>query len=170
MTILSAQSIKEFIKIEPFVDVQKQALGLSYGLGPCGYDMRIGTIKKGVTGQSVQRYVLKPGEFLLVSVLDRVTMPENVCAEIKDKSTWARRGLAVQNTIVEPGWEGYLTLELSNHGQEKLLLMVGQPIAQIVFNWLDKPTDRPYPKDGKYQDQPPEPIGAIPSLGHHTPK
>ena len=68
-----------------------------------------------------------------------------------DKSSWARRGIAVQNTLFDPGWSGYATLELSNHGQEIVTITAGDPIAQIVFHMLDQATEQPY--QGKYQDQ-----------------
>lgn len=100
-------------------------------------------------------------------------MPIDVAGSVKDKSTWARRGLAVQNTWIDPGWEGYLTLELSNHhfafrgpprwlrrqrdewrkdmAGKTLVIAAGMPIAQIVFERLDEPTELPY--RGKYQRQ-----------------
>jgi dCTP deaminase len=53
--------------------------------------------------------------------------------------------------VIEPGWSGYLTLELTNHGHDALDILWGDPIAQIVFHWLDHATDQPY--NGKYQDQ-----------------
>lgn len=82
-------------------------------------------------------------------------MPTDVIGVVHDKSSWARRGLAVQNTVIEPGWRGFLTLELTNHGTRKLHIPKGCPIAQIVFHRLDEPAARPY--DGRYQDQPPGP-------------
>ena len=78
-------------------------------------------------------------------------MPADVIAFVHDKSTWARRGLAAQNTVIEPGWSGFLTLELTNHGHETLSLRAGMPIAQVVFHRLMEPTDAPY--SGRYQDQ-----------------
>jgi dCTP deaminase len=56
------------------------------------------------------------------------------------------------NTVIEPGWRGFLTLELSNNLNEDLEILTGDPIAQILFELLDRPTDQPY--TGKYQDQP----------------
>jgi dCTP deaminase len=64
----------------------------------------------------------------------------------------------VQNTVIEPGWEGWLTLELTNHGTELLTLHEGTPIAQIVFQFLDLPTEQPYV--GKYQSQEDRPVEA----------
>jgi dCTP deaminase len=78
-------------------------------------------------------------------------MPTDVIGFVHDKSTLARFGIAVQNTVIEPGWTGILTIELTNHSDEFLWLTAGQPIAQIVFHELDAPTERPY--SGKYQNQ-----------------
>jgi len=70
---------------------------------------------------------------------------------VHDKSSWARKGLFVQNTIGEPVWRGFLTLELSNETKEWIYLDAGTPIAQVIFEQLDEPTIQPY--KGKYQDQ-----------------
>lgn len=166
MSMLSAQTIRmlsttvvpeERNLIRPFSE-QKQALGMSYGLSACGYDIRLGKI--GTQGD--QAKTVKPGDFLLASSLERFVLPDWLSAELKDKSTLARRGLALQNTILEPGWEGFLTIEISNHGIERVLLKVGQPIGQLVFHTLDKPTEQPY--RGKYQNQEDRPVGAITTI------
>ncbi len=65
----------------------------------------------------------------------------------------------VHNTVIEPGWKGYLTLELVNHSETVMHLLAGDPIAQVIFFALNAPTDAPY--NGKYQDQPNRPMGAI---------
>lgn len=57
----------------------------------------------------------------------------------------------MQNTVIEPGWRGHLTLELTMHGYDVLDLPRGCGIAQVVFHFLDEETEMPY--DGKYQDQ-----------------
>lgn len=125
--------------------------GMSFGLSSCGYDVRI-----------AQTYLLGTGPgigFALASTMEHFDMPTNVVGRVHDKSTWARRGLAVQNTIIEPGWRGHLTLELSNNGHEQIMLHEGMPIAQIIFELLDEPTHQPY--TGKYSDQPARPVPAI---------
>lgn len=139
MSILSAQSIRRIQPVEPFSERTVQD-GMTYGLSAAGYDVRI--------DQDVR---LLPGKFCLASTIERFTMPNNVIAFVHDKSSLARRGLAVQNTVIEPGWCGYLTLELTNHSDTPIHIMRGAPISQIVFHWLDEPTQQPY--DGKYQNQ-----------------
>lgn len=147
MSVLSRQSIAEVRIIEPFFE-RGVAYGMSYGLGPCGYDIRIR-----------ERRVLDPGVFTLASSIEHFVMPANVLGMVKDKSSWARQGVSAFNTIIEPGWSGYLTLELVNHGFRSVNIQKGAPIAQIIFMWLDKPTDMPY--KGKYNDQGPVPTEAI---------
>lgn len=159
MTILSAQTIRARLGphcINPFVDPPQQAHGLSFGLGAAGYDIRIGKIDRRTQSDS---YLVKPGECVLLSALEWLSIPNDMLATVTDKSTLARKFLALQNTVIEPGWQGYLTLELSNHSTQSHRIHIGQPIAQILFHLLDQPTDRPY--KGKYQDQENRPVHAI---------
>lgn len=144
--ILSAQSIRRRGIFTPFCERSK-AYGLSYGLSAAGYDVRIAKYD-----------YLAPGGFCLASTIERFDMPNDLLGRVADKSTWARRGLAVQNTIIEPGWCGHLTLELSNHGRWFVEIEAGTPIAQIIFELLDEPTEQPY--RGRYQDQPAYPVPA----------
>jgi len=139
VTVLSAQSIRLSGIFVP-CDERTVAHGMSYGLGPAGYDVRI-----------AEAVSIAPGGFTLASIMELMWMPIDVIAFVHDKSTWARRGLALQNTVVEPGWTGILTIELTNHGAETIEIAAGTPIAQIVFHKLDRPTERPY--SGKYQHQ-----------------
>jgi dCTP deaminase len=122
---------------------------VTYGLGPAGYD---------VTADVPGQITLWPGNFRLIATVERFDMPDDLVGYVHDKSSWARRGLTVQNTVIEPGWRGYLTLELTHHGETPLVIDHGVGIAQIVFHELDRPTERPY--EGKYQDQEQGPQGA----------
>ncbi len=94
--------------------------------------------------------ILYPGKFILAHTVEYIDMPEDVSGWVKDKSTNARCGLAVQNTVLEPGWRGQVTLEVTNHGPVPIKLLAGAGIAQIQFIRC-VPCDNPY--DGKYQDQ-----------------
>jgi dCTP deaminase len=147
MTILSAQSIRRLKPIEPFFE-KTVFEGCSFGLSACGYDVRID-----------QDLMLRPGDFVLASTVEHFNIANNVMARVADKSTWARKGIAVQNTIIEPNWRGYLTLEITNHGLNTVRIKKGTGIAQILFEWLDEPTELPYV--GKYQDQKSGPQEAI---------
>jgi dCTP deaminase len=171
MTVLSAQSIRhrcnlefedlQFLGIAPWEPVSKQAMGMSYGLTAAGYDIRVGELPADPERTRIVREAmwLHPGEFALIASLERVKIPRDLQVIVHDKSSWARQGLALQNTVLEPGWEGWITLELSNHGKKALRIMRGQPIAQLVFHQLDRATDRPY--TGKYQNQGSSPAEAI---------
>jgi len=145
--ILSAQSIRKRRIFTPFHERTIAQSGLSYGLSPCGYDVRI-----------AQTIVLRPNEFAIASTVEHFSIPNDLVALVKDKSTWARRGIAVQNTVAEPGWHGFLTLEISNHSQEQITINLGDPIAQILLETLDESTESPY--NGKYQNQPSIPVKA----------
>lgn len=114
--------------------------GMSYGLSAAGYDVRL--------DQDVR---LEPGGFVLASTLERFEMPMDLIGIVHDKSSWARRGIAVQNTVLESGWIGFLTLELSNHGSSSVSIRRQSPVAQLVFHLLAEPTKQPY--SGKYQHQ-----------------
>lgn len=163
MTILSAQTIQSLCNppsflqtralIAPFSD-RTRSDGVTFGLSSAGYDVRVEFDRDG----SVDEKILNPGEFFLASTIERFCMPNDIVGIVHDKSTWARRGIAVQNTVIEPGWEGWLTLELTNHGHEPLRIKRGMGIAQILFHYLDHPTLRPY--SGKYQDQDRGPVEA----------
>lgn len=145
--IASSQTLRKLKPVSPFFE-RGVYHGLSYGLGPAGYDIRI-----------AQDVNVTPNLCVLASTIEYFCMPDNLLGVVHDKSTWARRGLCVQNTVIEPGWRGFLTLELTNHSASEISLIEGIPIAQVVFHLLDEPTDIPY--EGKYQDQPSKPVKAI---------
>lgn len=138
--------------ISPFCERTPGPSGVSHGLSAAGYDVRI-----------AEEVRLIAGGFALASTMEQFAMPLDVMGIVHDKSTWARQGLAVQNTVIEPEWCGYLTLELSLHGPEGrfLWLRPGDGIAQIVFHQLDHPTHQPYAAGDKYQNQAAGPQPAI---------
>jgi dCTP deaminase len=136
--ILPAQAIRKIKPVSPFCE-RTCHNGMTFGLGPAGYDVRIAET------------VVVGAKFVLASTLECFDMPTDLLGQVTDKSTWARRGVAVQNTIIEPGWRGYLTVELTNHGGAPIKIQAGDPIAQIIFFRLEAPTKCPY--QGKYQDQ-----------------
>ena len=146
MTVLSAHTLRIIKPVEPFVE-RTVHNGLTYGLSHCGYDVRI-----------AQDVVLFPGDFRLAHTIEHFGTPTNCVAFVYDKSTWARRGLSLFNTVVEPGWKGHLTLELSNNSKGLIKLKNGDPIAQIVYHKLEHEV---HGYRGKYQNQPAEPVGAI---------
>jgi dCTP deaminase len=88
--------------------------------------------------------------------MEEFDMPFDLVGVVHDKSTWARRGLSVFNTVVEPGWRGHLTLELVFHGNQALHIKAGSGIAQILFSQIAEPAAY----SGKYQDQAAGPVEA----------
>jgi len=137
--IASAQTLRRKRPVYPFEERQTFH-GMTYGLGPAGYDLRI-----------AEELTLWQTGFVLASCMEKFEMPSDLLGVVHDKSTWARLGLAVQNTVIEPGWRGFLTIELSNHSNQILVIKKGMPICQVIFHILDEPTEDPY--EGKYQDQ-----------------
>ena len=135
--------------VTPFCERTKLH-GRSYGLGPAGYDIRL---RDGMW--------LWPLWGRIGISIEKFDMPNDVSAEVKDKSTNARMFVFVQNTVIEPGWRGHLTLELTRGLPWPIYLKPGTPIAQVRFEPLDEATDMPYPDDAKYQDAGTEPQPAI---------
>ena len=101
-------------------------------------------------------FILHPGEFVLGSTLERVAVPNDLVARLEGKSSLGRLGLLIHSTAgyVDPGWDGYLTLELSNVANLPITLYPGMKIGQISFFRLTTPADTPYGSAGnKYQGQ-----------------
>jgi dCTP deaminase len=94
-------------------------------------------------GQSLKLF---PGEFLLASTVERVTLPDDLAAVVEGRSTLGRLGLQVHATagFIDPGFSGQVTLEMSNVGQMAILLTPGMPIAQLCFMPMSSRVDRPY--------------------------
>jgi dCTP deaminase len=136
--ILSSQEIRYLKILSPFKEKYKVG-EISGGLSVASYDVAL--------DQDIE---LCMGKLTLASTIEHFDMPSNVCAVVHDKSTWARCGVTVLNTFIDPGWRGFLTLEISIH-EGYIKLKKGIPIAQIVFSYLNEIPEKLY--DGKYQDQ-----------------
>jgi dCTP deaminase len=109
-----------------------------------------------VTGD--EPFVLHPGEFVLGSTLERITLADDVVARLEGKSSLARLGLVIHSTagFIDAGFSGDVTLELSNVATLPILLYPGMRIAQLAFFPLDRPAERPYGSaalGSKYQGQ-----------------
>jgi dCTP deaminase len=91
-------------------------------------------------------FVLHPGEFVLGSTLEVVTLPDDLAARLEGKSSLGRLGLIVHATagFVDPGFKGTLTLEITNLTRVPIKLYAGLPIAQLSFMALDAPAEHPY--------------------------
>ncbi len=102
--------------------------------------------------------ILHPGEFILGSTLERVTLPPDLVARLEGKSSLGRLGLLIHSTagFVDAGWDGHLTLELSNVANLPITVYPGMKIGQISFLRMTTPADNPYGSAGlgsKYQGQ-----------------
>jgi dCTP deaminase len=102
--------------------------------------------------------ILHPGEFVLGSTLEKVTLPDDIVGRIEGKSSLGRLGLLIHSTagFVDPGWEGYLTLELANLSNLPITLYPRMRIAQISFFRMTTPAEVPYGSKmigSKYQHQ-----------------
>ncbi len=93
-----------------------------------------------------QPFILHPGEFVLGSTVENITLPDNLVARLEGKSSLGRLGLLIHSTAgyVDPGWDGKLTLELSNVANLPITLYFGMKIGQISFIRLSSPAEVPY--------------------------
>lgn len=102
--------------------------------------------------------ILHPGEFVLGSTEEKVTLPSDLVARLEGKSSLGRLGLLIHSTagFVDAGWDGHLTLELSNVANLPITVYPGMKIGQISFLQMTTAADKPYGSDGlksKYQGQ-----------------
>lgn len=161
--IINRDSLLCLKPIRAMVNSKFREHGVTSGMSEAGYDIRIAEtvqfVARGhaeqrqmtVTVSSKQRGTFGPkiGRFALASAMEEFDMPTNLVGIVHDKSTWARRGLSVFNTVIEPGWQGFLTLELVYHGDEDLLIPAGAGIAQVVFHNTSNEAEY----NGRYQHQ-----------------
>ena len=91
-------------------------------------------------------FILHPGEFVLGSTLERVAIPDDLVARLEGKSSLGRLGLLIHSTAgyVDPGWDGYLTLELSNVANLPITIYPEMKIGQISFMQMTEPATTPY--------------------------
>ena len=103
-------------------------------------------------------FILHPGEFVLGSTLERVALPQDTVARLEGKSSLGRLGLLIHSTagFVDAGWDGHLTLELSNVANLPIAIYPGMRIGQISFLRMSSAADAPYGSEvtrSKYQGQ-----------------
>ena len=145
--IRNGKKLYRDMPVHPMFDSKIKQHGVSHGLSEAGYDIRI---KQAVTLHPFKR-------FALASTIEHFHMPKDLVAIVHDKSTHIRRGLLVGNSVAEPGWKGYLTLELFYFGWKPLRIPAGAGIAQVIFHQLETPAEY----RGKYADQPDRPVAAV---------
>lgn len=166
--------------IESFVDAKTYTHNgiptVSYGLSNAGYDIRLNRKDlrilrpdvdildiKNVKGSDFQNVIvlndgngeyvnMPPWSFILGVAVEKLNMPDFLVARCYGKSSYARVGIIPHVTPVEPGWSGYLTLEISNLTHKTNKLYINEGIVQLVFEYLNETTESPY-GSGRYQDQ-----------------
>jgi dCTP deaminase len=111
-----------------------------------------------------QPFILHPGEFVLGSTLERVVLPDDLVARLEGKSSLGRLGLLIHSTagFIDPGFDGHVTLELSNVANLPITIYHAMKIGQISFVQLSEPAEKPYGSGelgSKYQGQ----MGPTPS-------
>lgn len=158
--------------IDPFVEKQKREGAISYGLSSYGYDARCSddfmiftnvdnaiVDPKDFSQQSfVERKtdicVIPPNSFVLTRTVEYFKIPEDVLVVCLGKSTYARCGLIVNVTPLEPGWEGQVTLEISNTTPLPAKVYANEGIAQFLFFKGSAPCEVSYSsRSGKYMGQ-----------------
>ena len=103
-------------------------------------------------------FILHPGEFVLGSTLERIVLPDDLVARLEGKSSLGRLGLLIHSTagFIDPGWDGHVTLELSNVANLPITIYHGMKIGQLSFVQLTEPAETPYGSGAlgsKYQGQ-----------------
>jgi len=103
-------------------------------------------------------FILHPGEFVLGSTLERVRLPDDLVARLEGKSSLGRLGLLIHSTagFIDPGWNGHVTLELSNVANLPITIYHGMKIGQLSFVQMSEAAEHPYGSKGlgsKYQGQ-----------------
>lgn len=105
-----------------------------------------------------EAFILHPGEFVLASTFETVTLPDNIAARLEGKSSLGRLGIVTHSTagFIDPGFSGHITLELSNVATLPIKLWPGMKIGQLCFFQLSSPAENPYgtgPYLNRYQGQ-----------------
>ncbi len=126
---------------------------------PCSVDLHLGNhFITESNNKYADEYVLSPKEFILATTKEYVKLDDTILGRLEGKSSIARLGLIIHTTagFIDPGFHGEITLEIANLSSKPVTLKSGQPIAQICFEELSSPCDRPYGSEGlgsHYQGQ-----------------
>ena len=181
VSVLCDSQIRRLVRIEPFEDAEKRPGRISYGVSSYGYDVRVGSrfkiftptprhgdvavvdpkrfsddfmVEVDTAKTGTEYVIIPPNSFALCETVEFVEVPRDVLAICVGKSTYARCGLIVNVTPLEPEWRGRITLEISNTTPLPARVYANEGIAQLVFLRAEMACERSYAdKGGKYQDQ-----------------
>ncbi|GAB3410467.1 dCTP deaminase [Haloparvum alkalitolerans] len=161
------------LEIEPLDDVDQQVQPASVDLRlgeeflefqrtniPCIHPTEADEVGDYVTETHVpngEDFILHPGDFVLGTTAERVAIPDDLVAHVEGRSSLGRLAVVVHATagLCDPGYEGQITLELSNLGTAPVALSPGMRVSQLTFTELSTPAERPYGEErgSKYQGQ-----------------
>ena len=176
MAVLSDKWIRKMASehkmISPFEDKQIRENKISYGLSSFGYDARVSNEFKIFTNvnseivdpknfkasnfitKNVSECIIPPNSFVLASTVEYFRIPKNVLVVCLGKSTYARCGIIVNVTPLEPGWEGHVTLEFSNTTPLPAKVYANEGVAQFIFLKGNETPETTYSdRNGKYMGQ-----------------
>ena len=176
MTVLSDKWIKEMVRtnnmISPFENKQVRDNKISYGLSSFGYDARVSNEFKIFTNinseiidpknfrqnnfisKKAEECIIPPNSFVLSSTVEYFKIPNDVMVICLGKSTYARCGIIVNVTPLEPSWEGHVTLEFSNTTPLPAKVYANEGAAQFIFlKGNEKPNITYADRNGKYMKQ-----------------
>lgn len=170
--ILNDQEIEAANILEPFEPGVKREGVISYGVSHFGYDIRVADKFKifsnvGSTGPidpkainaeeffevKTDKCIIPPNSYALAESVEHFHMPTDVMGVCLGKSTYARCGIIVNVTPLEPGWEGILTIEVSNATPRPTIIYANEGICQVLFFRGTPPSTNYRSKSGKYQQQ-----------------
>ena len=176
MSVLSDRWIKKMAiekeMIKPFVSEQKSGKNISYGLSSYGYDARVADEfkiftdvnsaivdpkdfkKNSFVSRTSKECIIPPNSFVLASTVEYFKIPKDVLVICLGKSTYARCGIIVNVTPLEPGWEGHVTLEFSNTTPLPAKIYADEGAAQFIFLKGNEVPETTYAqRNGKYMRQ-----------------
>ena len=175
MTVLSDKWIKKAAKkgmIKPFVGKQNRKGKISFGLSSYGYDARVSNefkiftnVNSGIVDPKNfkkesfvtkigKECIIPPNSFALARTMEYFKIPEDVLVICLGKSTYARCGIIVNVTPLEPGWEGHVTLEFSNTTPLPAKIYANEGVAQFIFLRGNETPETTYAdRNGKYMGQ-----------------
>ena len=164
--IINGQTLLEAAPIKNMLPTKEKHGGVTHGLSEVGYDVRI---KQGLhftrdkygnritvvtDGEYSQRHI---GWAVNVNVIEEFTMPHDLVGIGHPKSSWNRQHLRLGSPVIEPGWNGFLTISLNYVGEGDLLIEPGAGIMQVIFHRLE--SEAAY--EGRYQAQANQVVGSI---------
>ena len=158
--------------ITPFFTGQMSAGAISYGVSSYGYDIRVAdefkiftnvnnaiVDPKNLTNDAFvdfkgDRCIIPPNSFALARSVEHIIMPPDTIGIAIGKSTYARCGIITNVTPIEPAWQGYITIEISNTTPLPAIIYANEGILQLLFFQADEQCVETYAdRNGKYQDQ-----------------